>query len=255
MMTDEGLLRARLLDKIRESTDGYCAAYTSFLDASSCVAAASLCRKERVRYELFGGYDDAERKICFILPEYAEGLRDCFEKDELPLCILRAKNKNPAKALSHRDYLGSLMALGIKRETIGDIIACGNGADVITLPQTALYLAESFTKAGNCPIETEILPISALRTPTAKIEEKRDTVASPRLDNIVSAAFDISRSAAAEAIACGIVFVNDEPSEKADRQIARGSKIVLRGKGKVVLREFRGESRKGRLIVIFDKYI
>ena len=254
-MTDDGLLRARILDKIRESAENYCAACTSFLDAASCAVAVSVCKKERARYELFGGYDDAERKICFILPDYAESLRDCFSEEDFPLVIVRAANRNPARALSHRDYLGSLMALGIKRETIGDIIICQSGADIITVPQTAVFLADSFDKAGNCPIETQILPIGALRAPAVRTEEKRDTVASPRLDNIVSAAFDLSRSAASEAIAAGFVFVNDEVAEKADRQVAAGSKIVLRGKGKVVLREFRGESRKGRTVVIFDKYI
>ena len=254
-MTDDGLLRARVLDKIRESAENYCAAYTSFLDAASCAIAVSVCKKERARYELFGGYNDAERKICAILPDYAESLRDCFSEEDIPLVIVRAENGNPARALSHRDFLGSLMALGIKRETVGDIIVCQNSADIITMPQTAVFLAESFTKAGNCPIKTQVLPIGALRAPAVHTEEKRDTVASPRLDNIVSAAFDLSRSAASEAIAAGIVFINDEAAEKADRQVVAGTKIVLRGKGKVVLREFRGESRKGRTIVIFDKYI
>ena len=62
-MTDDGLLRARILDKIRESAENYCAAYTSFLDAASCAAAVSACKKERARYELVGGYDGAESEI------------------------------------------------------------------------------------------------------------------------------------------------------------------------------------------------
>ena len=254
-MTEDALLRARILDKIRESAENYCAAFSPFLDAASCALAVSVCKKEHARYELYGGYNEAERRICIILPDYAESISDCFSEENFPVCIVRAVNKNPARALSHRDFLGSLMSLGIKRENIGDIVVCNDGADIITMRQTALFLNENFEKAGNCPIETDIAPIDSLRTPESKTEEKRDTVASPRLDNIISAAFDISRSSAAQAISEGLIFVNDEAAEKADRQVAEGSKIVLRGKGKVILRKFCGESRKGRLIVIFDKYI
>lgn len=254
-MNESELLRAKIADKMRECEENCTAAYTNFLDTASVSVALSVCRKENARYELFGGYGDAERKICIFLPYYAESAEDCFDEEDFPICVLRAGNKNAAKRLSHRDFLGALLALGIKREVIGDILICDDGADIMILRSCAAFLSENFTKAGSCPVETQILPISALRIPIAKTEEKRDTVASPRLDSIVSAAFDISRSAAAEAIAAGIVFVNDIREEKADRQVPLGAKIVLRGKGKAVLREFRGESRKGRQVVIFDRYI
>lgn len=254
-MNETELLRAKIADKIRECEENCVATHTYFLDIASASTALSVCRKENAKFAFFGGYDDAERKICIFLPYYAEHFSECFDESNFPLCVFRVKNKNPAKSLSHRDFLGSLMSLGIKRELMGDILVYDGGADIIILSSCARFLAENFTKAGNCPVETSVFPISELRRPDAKTLEKRDTVASPRLDSIVSAAFDISRSAATEAIAAGLVFVNDMQEEKTDRQVSVGSKIVLRGKGKAVLREFRGESRKGRQIVVFDRYI
>ncbi|MBQ0010083.1 MAG: RNA-binding protein [Ruminococcus sp.] len=254
-MNDTDLLYARLSDKRAECLRTYAATFTSFLDLPSCALAASFAKREHTDMVLYGGYPDAERKLCVFLPDYAATVEDCFAPDDLPLCVFRATAKDPDKMLSHRDYLGSLMALGIKRETVGDILVYEGGADLIVLSSVAGFLIQQYNTVGRTPIRSEIVPISELRIPDVRTEEIRDTVASPRLDNMISAAFRLSRSAAGEAISAGIVFVNDEPITKPDASVAEGSKLVLRGKGKVTVKSFAGESRSGRLVVLFTKYL
>lgn len=254
-MNETDLLYARLADKRAECLRTYAATHTPFLDLPSCALAASYAKKEHADAVLYGGYPDAERKICVFLPDYAASVGDCFAPDDLPICVFRATAKDPNKVLTHRDYLGSLMALGIKRETVGDILVYDGGADLIVLASVSDYLIQEYKTVGRTPIDAEIVPISDLRIPESRTEEIRDTVASPRLDNMISAAFRLSRSAASDAISGGIVFVNDEPITKPDAPVSEGSKLVLRGKGKVIVKAFAGESKSGRLVVLLTKYL
>jgi len=112
----------------------------------------------------------------------------------------------------------------------------------------------NYDKAGRTNLTVEILPIDRLETSVMNIVQKHDTVASLRLDNIVSSAFALSRAKAAEAIRRGIVSVNSMEALKVDQEITEGDRIVLRGKGKVVLAETGGRSRKDRIIVTFNVY-
>ena len=160
----------------------------------------------------------------------------------------------------HRDYLGSLLALGLDREVTGDILVrgpdakTGGGADIIVEASVAEFIEMNYNKAGHTNLTVEILPIGALDTGLVNIVEKRDTVASLRLDNIVSSAFAVSRSKAAEAIRRGIVSVNSVECLKVDQIIEEGDRVTLRGKGKIALAEVGGRSRKDRIIVTFNLY-
>lgn len=176
---------------------------------------------------------------------------------DCPFALLRvtAKSGVGARKLTHRDYLGSLMGLGIKREMTGDIIVKDSGADIIIMKEIADFLLMNYEKAGRANLKLEIADITALDTGTVNIEEKRDTVASLRLDNLVSSVFALSRGKAQEAIKAGIVFVNSSQAAKPDIQLKEGDKLVMRGRGKAVLREISGKTRKDRIYVVFDRYI
>ena len=104
-------------------------------------------------------------------------------------------------------------------------------------------------------ISTEIVPLSELIIPEFKTQMIHDTIPSARLDSIVSSAFRISRSKAAEAIRSGIVSVDHIECLKPDARVEEGSSLVLRGKGKAVLREIGGESKKGRIWISIERYI
>ncbi len=177
--------------------------------------------------------------------------------EDCPLAVLRVQTKGGGmgRKLTHRDYLGSLLGLGIKREKVGDILVHENGADIIVLKELCEYIAVNYEKAGRANLSVEIAEITDIDMGNITVEEKRDTVASLRLDSLVSSAFGISRGKAQEAIKMGIVFVNSAAAVKADMQLEEGDKLVLRGRGKAVLREIAGRSKKDRIYVVFDKYI
>ena len=176
------------------------------------------------------------------------------------LSVVRVSAPKGGRGLTHRDYLGSLLALGLDREVTGDILVrgpdekTGGGADIIVETGVAEFIEMNYNKAGHTNLTVEILPIDALDTGLVNIVEKRDTVASLRLDNIVSSAFAVSRSKAAEAIRRGIVSVNSVECLKVDQIIEEGDRVTLRGKGKIALAEVGGRSRKDRIIVTFNLY-
>jgi len=186
--------------------------------------------------------------VAVFLPEYFS------LEDSNPLDLLRISH-NGYKELSHRDYLGSLMGLGIKREMIGDILVRNDGADIIILKSISQFLFTNYEKAGRTNLKADILPIDLLLVPEIRYESKRDTVASLRLDSVTASAFSMSRGMAAEAINEGRVFVNNQLCQKADRLVKEGDKLTLRGKGKAILEKVGDLTRKDRTVIIIKRYI
>ena len=260
-MNADELLIARLEDKISQAADNYMLTAGDFLDMHQRKIAEDYCksRKLPVKYLFYGGYEDAERRMPVFLPDYIEADEEADEVTDL-LRIVRVTAPKGSRTLTHRDYLGSLLALGLDREVTGDILVrqpdekTGGGADIIVETGVAEFIKLNYDKAGRTNLTVEILPIGELDTGTIKIVQKHDTVASLRLDNIVSSAFALSRAKAAEAIRRGIVSVNSMECLKVDQEITEGDRIVVRGKGKAVLRETGGRSRKDRIIVTFNLY-
>lgn len=266
MHSDE-LLLARLEDKIQQAADNYMLTAGDFLDMHQRKIASEYCKSRRlpVKVLFYGGYEDAERCMPVFLPDYIEmpaaGEWQVPEEVADLVRIVRVTVPKGGRALTHRDYLGSLLALGLDREVTGDILVrqpderTGCGADIIVETGVAEFIEMHYDKAGRTNLSVEILPVDKLDIGVQNITRKRDTVASLRLDNIVSSAFALSRAKAAEAIRRGIVSVNSMEALKVDQEISEGDKIVLRGKGKVVLAETGGRSRKDRIIVTYNIYI
>ena len=158
-------------------------------------------------------------------------------------------------SLTHRDYLGALMGLGLTREKIGDILLTGQGAQVVVLRETAPILLSQWTQAGKYPVKLAPLPLDQLTPTPGERKQIRATVASPRLDAVVSAGFSIPRSRAADLIRAGRVAVNHRPCDKADKVVAAGDVLTCRGLGKCVLTELGGTSKRGRLILALERYL
>lgn len=212
---------------------------------------------------LFGGYPEAERKLLLFMPEYTE-VRDEDEAieyfktvpEDWPMRILKCTiPKQEKAALGHRDYLGALMGLGIKREKIGDILVRPDGADILVISEMADYMERELSQVGRVSLRVEQESPEALAMAEAKRELLRLNVASPRLDNVLSAVFSISRKSATEAISGGLVFVNGVLATKADFQLKGGEKLVLRRKGKALYLGRTGTSKKGKAYIDVEKYI
>ena len=285
-MNDDALLIAQLEDKAAQAADRYMITSGNFLDSHQRRVAEDLFRSRSfpVRVFFYGGYDDAERCMPVFLPDYAseEDAKELLSV--IRVTVPRQKGASGARVLTHRDYLGSLLALGIDREVTGDILvrrgdevgrdgvsgsvsngnststgngganSPGPGADIIVQASMADFIQMNYAKAGHTWLSTEILPIDNLYVGAVNIIEQHDTVASLRLDSIAAAAFRLSRAKAAEAIRRGLVSVNSMETLRTDQLLQEGDKIVLRGKGRVILREVGGVSRKDRTRVTFGVY-
>lgn len=250
---EDKMLLANAEDKYDQCSRQYRITYTNFLDLRQRSLIEKYWREMNrsgsdVRLEFYGGYDDAERTVAAFLPDYAEVI-DC------PLCVIRIKTPAGGRKLTHRDYLGSLTGLGLKREMTGDILTVENGADIIVLEEVKDFILMNYSKAGRATLTPEAVELSELCIPEKKTVTVKDTVASLRLDNVISSAFQLSRAKAAEAIRSGIVFVNSMQCEKPDMQIEEGSKLVLRGKGKAYLRNVGGKTRKDRIYIEIERYL
>lgn len=254
-MDEYGLLIAGIEDRKRQCEERYMISNTAFLDLKQRSDAESYVKKLKMSdYVFWGGYPGAERCVLVFLPDYIQissDSADIFEEyeEDNPLAVIRADYSGRSRELSHRDYLGSLMALGIKRECIGDILVNKTGADIIVLREICEFLLLNYGKAGNTYLNIEKTDFSQLRIPEFRIREKSDTVASLRLDNVISSAFSVSRSAASDSIKAGLVFVNSIQTEKTDFTVKQGDVLVFRGKGKAVLSEVGGKSRRDRLYI------
>lgn len=191
----------------------------------------------------FGGYDEAERTVAGFFGEYAA--RD------FPVTVLTARTREMAR-LSHRDFLGSLMSLGIKREKCGDIVLSDDRCHIFVHSDIAAFVQSNFTKVKNVGISVSINE-EELKIPEKSLIPIEATVASLRLDAVVSVAVGKGRAAANEYINAGRVFVDGICAQKADMHLSHGSTLTVRGVGKMLL-NVGGSSKKGRTFVTLQKY-
>ena len=200
----------------------------------------------------FGGYEGAERKMLCYLPEYLE--ESSLYEDDSPLVCLRAKFYE-GDCPSHRDFLGALMGAGIAREVLGDICVGKDSCDFFVTAEITPYILQNFTSAGRAKVSVSRIPLSEVLVPEPEVKEIKDTLASLRLDSVISSGFRIGRSLAAQYIGAGKAAINGLPCEKPDKAVMEGDKISVRGMGKIKLRTVGGQTKKGRISVVIDRYV
>lgn len=248
---EERVLLAHILDKCEQSRQRNIPAATDFLSPAEQRAAQELLHAAAIHegYAFRGGYERAERKMLFFLPDWQE---EADASDAM--AFLRAawhESEHP----THRDLLGSLMALGVERETLGDILVSEGSADLIVSAGVAQYLLDNWMGAGRTALRLTAIGADALRVPEQKVKKIRDTVATLRLDAVTAAGFSMSRGKAAELIAAGRVQKNYREVTKGDASVAQGDVISARGLGKFEVAEVGGLSKKGRTGILLRRYL
>lgn len=249
---EDKILVAAIEDKALRCLNRNIMTSTAFLDMRQRTVVENHLRGRGFRMVFDGGYDDAERTVLIFLPDYIE---EYDAEEDSPLAVIRASIDKKAKPLTHRDYLGALMGLGIKRECIGDILVRDDGADIAVLEEIKDFLLLNLVQAGKTSLSVSEAAVSDIKLPEQKVKTRTDTVASLRLDNVLPTAFGGSRTTAVSAIKAGLVFVNNLQVMKSDFRLKEGDKITLRGKGKAVLSEVGGETRKNRIYITVTVYI
>ena len=242
---------AKLWDKINAGMRRNISAATCFLSPRELELSRYLFGDADGLYT-FGGYEGAERQMLIYVPEYME--LDTLLDEDAPLCCLRATFFEE-DILSHRDFLGALMGAGIGRETVGDICVGKGYCDFFVTAEIARYILQSFTSAGRTKLSISQIPLTEANIPEPEVKEIKDTLASLRLDSVISSGFRIGRSLAAQYVSAGKAAIDGLPCEKPDKAVAEGAKISVRGLGKIKLASIGNRTKKDRISVVIHRYV
>ena len=252
------------LDDLEKRARGGVVCHSSFMTPSESYKAEKYfeAKGNRDKICFFGGYFAAQRKQIFLLPEYitlsAEEMNvfDMIEADLDESIVALKINGSGFRALSHRDYLGSILALGIEREKLGDIcIVNDNSAIVFCSREVVDFILFELSSIGNDKVKVEKITVDKNMKSMQKYQGFTDTVASERLDCVIAALFNLSREKAQNLIKGGFVEFNYEAAEKYDVRVEKDDIISARGYGKFIVRDLSQATKKGRLRLFADKYI
>ena len=223
---------------------------------------------------LWGGYPEAERVRVCILPDYTEGLVDPAALTVRPMSALaEAGLDDPAdilrdavcpilvkgsgfRELTHRDYLGSILGLGLERDVIGDIlIPDAHTAILLTDTRVGDFLKTSLEKVATDTVKVSRVPEGTSLAGTRRLQPISDTVASERLDCVVAALCNLSREKAQMTVRWGLCELDYEAVEDCSATVTAPAVISVRGYGKFAVHAFDGTTRKGRVRLVAGKYI
>ncbi len=215
----------------------------------------------RAPFVLDGGYADAERKRAFFLPawisELDEPLRSqCLAEQAGESLVPLEICGSGFRTLLHKDYLGAILNLGIERLAIGDVCVTDPHTAVLFCDRTmATFLIEHLTRVANDAVRVAPTVLSPDFNGGRSYLRITDTVASPRADGVVAALANLSREKARALFEAKMVEIEYEMADKPDRPVAAGEVIVIRGKGKFIVRSLSDQTKKGRYRLLADKYL
>ena len=226
--------------------------FTDFLSMSD-ISLLVECKKTMpyMYYELWGGRENTERQIArFGNPEEIGYTAD------YPVSVIHISpliNKF-AENLTHRDFLGAIMKLGVKRETVGDILVNNKDAYVFVLDKMASYLKDNLDKVKRTSVKAEIVK-NIPENLECKKQEKEIMVASERIDAIIAAKYKLSRSQVIELFRAGKVYLNGRVYENNSYIVKRDDVISVRGHGKIIYKQVSKETRKGKKYITIEEYV
>ena len=235
----------KVIDKANACLKHYDIKCTDFLNPYEIKNAIAILNSfDDIKYSVDGGYEDAERQVIYIYPYYME-----YSDIEKPLEIVKIEGNFKFKDISHKDYLGSILNLGIVREKIGDIIIHDKFAQVIVSNGICDFLIMNLNKVSrnNVTIKQISREDIVLNEPTYK--EISFTVSSKRLDCVISGLYNISRQDSLKYINAERVHVNYEKIISPSKNIEDNSLISVRGKGRAIIVDIGDITKKGRIKV------
>ena len=243
MQSDEKLTKNRFEELSQRSAARGCYTYSEFLTSAE---QDTLCHMRlSIPYTLSGGYPSAERKLAVF-----GSLELCGYEEETPICSLAITPTAPkfADALTHRDFLGSLMGMGIRREVLGDIIISENCGCLFCLDSIADYITQSLTQVKHTAVavsQVDVPPLSALQLP----DLISLVAASERLDAVIASVYKLSRAESQKLFMQGKVFVGGRQEERVSFTLDPGAIVSVRGFGRFIYEGVEKETRGGRLRV------
>lgn len=242
---------SRLEDRLERVEQRYQEEITDFLEPRLQLVAEEYLRSCKFQRYLFcGGYDGAERKRLVLFPEYTE-----------PACemagirLFQFQGRLDYVSVNHRDFLGAVMGLGLRREKFGDLLVRETGFDLFVQEEVAGYLLQNELRVKHVPLTAVETSLEEFQPPEQNIKELHIMVSSMRLDTLLAHGLNLSRTKAMELIQSGRVKVNHSEVTENDYLCQQDDLISCRGKGRLRIGEQSGETRKGKLKVCILKYI
>lgn len=255
---EDKLLISKMLDKMKLSQSRNSIEYLDFLDLYEQQLLQKIIKQEKIENNLFhGGIEETERKILLFYPNKLNELTSQNPKKILPIkCIRINLPKEMHGKYKHRDYLGGLMKLGIKREKIGDILVFENGADILILEEIENFLMNnitSLTRFNKAKIET--INLQDIREKKINKKEIKIIVPSLRIDAVISEVIHTSRGKSEELLQEGRIFLNYEQIAKGTKQIKEKDILIIRGKGKFEIGTIEGVTKSGRIKMVIEQFV
>ena len=242
---DDGIFISKMRDVARLCDKYRCAKFSKFLDSRE----QAILEKNGISGTLYGGYMDAERKILGAFPDWQEADFSLF-----PIDVLRVTKKGDGE-LSHRQYLGTVLSLGIERDKVGDILADEGGAYIFLCSDISEFVKENLSKVGRIGVVAEYADMNDIKLPEKKFEIIDCVAASLRLDAVLSGLLGKSRNEAKNLILSGRVSVNHFETQKTDFCLNEDDLLSIRGFGRAKLCEIGAKTRSDRVHLSFKKYI
>lgn len=255
---EEMLFYQRLTELRERSLQRYCPEFTHFLDGRHLRLAKELLSSQSdVRAVCFGGFEDAERCVVGVFPH--DIYSDVNESELFSMFDVKGVEIKGSgfSTFSHRDVMGSVLALGVKRETMGDIYvpADSQSAYICMSSVAAGFVCESLESISRDKVKCRLVEATELPLPERRFAVISGTVASPRLDCIIALVTKTSREKAKIMITSGLVNVNHMPEIRTDSQLETGDLLSVRGYGRFKISELGGLTRKGRSKTVVHKMI
>lgn len=245
---DEQFFASHIEDLVYECMRKNVSVFSQFLDLrQQKIAKAAADPIYSGNFEFFGGVDDAERKILGVFPDYV------YDRiGEFPISVLKISHARP---LTHRDFLGAFMSLGIKREFLGDILVGEKETYLLLQPSLSGFVIENVEKIGNVGVKIEPCDFTDIKLIEQRFSDETAIVSSLRLDCVVAAIADKSRNDASKFILGEKVNVNHEIVSSCSKSICEGDVISVRSVGKFKIGKVVTQTKKGRLVLSYKKYI
>ena len=230
----------RILDKIEMVLGNHSIQSTDFMDPYERKLAQSILNRfTEISYREMGGLIEAERKIILIYPDY-------LQWDNMDLPIVSLKIEGLVDKLSHRDFLGGILNLGINREKIGDILIHEDYVQVVVKNEISSFILVNLERVGKEKVKVKQILLEDLSPGKIFYKDISTTVPSLRLDALISGGWNLSRNESQKLVESGKVKVNWEPIERVFEDIKEGDMISVKGYGRFLLNLIEGVSKKGR---------
>ncbi len=249
---NERFLSAHISDLCRKSRGSGVPRFSSFLNEREAMIAGEAARAERSCPVFYGGYDGAARTVCgFFEQTFAEDFDEIARNELFPVRAVTFSFRN-CDRLSHRDFLGAVLGVGLKREAVGDI-AVSEGSAVVFCLDAAAELVLGITKIGRTGVVAE----NGVTKPIVKSEPLKieTTVSSMRLDCIVGACVNASRDKSASLIKSGLVSADFSVCLEVSSIVKENTVLSIRGYGRFRMSKIVGTTQKGRLRVVLEKFV